>query len=348
MKTIQIENKQGKVKLTDAVTPFSVEKLTEEIGKLFGASAFAQGADFGVITNAAENAVDTLEIEINSPGGSIFDGYNIYREIESLRERGVEVTATVTGMAASMASVICMACNIVRIVPHGRMMIHEASQTVRGNSEDLRKSADLLDGISNDIAVIYSNKTGKSIENVRAMMKKETWMNAKESVELGFADEIFDIRATSPKSQVMNWLAKLLPSADADALSKLEAQVLESETTRVELETAQAKIAELQGLAVIVAEKDEEIKNLSTAKTDLEDRIADFTNQITAKDEEIKAINESIPAKISEALAGIGQPEPLNTGGESAPTDKSKTRKEFNAMSPQARLDFVKAGGKIK
>jgi ATP-dependent protease ClpP protease subunit len=103
MKFLEIENKTGKVKLNEVVTRESIGKMIDEIGKLFGATASASGADFGEIMNAAENAVDVLEIEINSPGGSVFDGYTIYQEIQSLKDRGVVVNATITGMAASMA-----------------------------------------------------------------------------------------------------------------------------------------------------------------------------------------------------------------------------------------------------
>ena len=105
MNAIEITNKSGKIRLNDVVVKPVIDQLIDEIGKLFGAKAVADGADFGEITNCAENAIDTLEIEINSPGGSIFDGYTIYNEIRSLRDRGVEVTATIIGMAASMASV---------------------------------------------------------------------------------------------------------------------------------------------------------------------------------------------------------------------------------------------------
>ncbi len=113
MKTIQVENKQGKVKLNEVVTRESIGRMIDEISKLFGAKAVADGADFGEIMNVAENAVDVLDIEINSPGGSVFDGYTVYQEIKSLQDRGVVINATITGMAASMASVICMACNKV-------------------------------------------------------------------------------------------------------------------------------------------------------------------------------------------------------------------------------------------
>jgi ATP-dependent Clp endopeptidase proteolytic subunit ClpP len=253
--------------------------------------------------------VDTLEIEINSPGGSIFDGYNIYNEILSLRERGVVVTATVTGMAASMASVICMACDEVRIVPHGRMMIHEASQGVRGNSDELRKAADLLDGISADIAQKYADRTGKTLDDIRALMKAETWMTAKEAVKMGFADAIFDIRATNPKPTAMNLLSKLFPGNDEAA--KIEAAIVENDSLRAELTEAQAKITELSGLSAIIVEKDTEIASLAQAKTDLEARVSEALETITAKDAEIAEAKASAAAKATETLASIGQPEPL-------------------------------------
>ena len=169
---IQIENKGGKVKLNEQVTQDSIKRMIDEIGRLFGAKAVAEGADFGEIMNSAENAVDVLELEINSPGGSVFDGYTIYQEIKSLRDRGVTVNATITGMAASMASVICMACDKISMVKHGRMMIHDASSMTQGNAEQLRKTADLLDGISENIAEIYADKTGMDKEEIREISKK--------------------------------------------------------------------------------------------------------------------------------------------------------------------------------
>jgi ATP-dependent Clp endopeptidase proteolytic subunit ClpP len=330
MKIIQIENKSGKVKLTDAIMPWSVEKLTEDIGKLFGAKASAEGADFGVITNFAENAVDTLEIEINSPGGSIFDGYNIYNEIMSLRERGVVVTATVTGMAASMASVICMACNVIRMVPHGKMMIHEASQGVRGNADELRKAADLLDGLSSDIAQIYANRTGKPLEEMRELMKRETWMSAKEAVTAGFANEVFDIRAEAPKSVGMNLLKMIFPGNEAE-ISKIEAALVEADSLREDLIKAESRITELSGLAEANASLQGEVASLTTAKADLDAALVTASAELAAKDAEIESVTASIPLKITEALAAIGQPEPLAI--ESKPTEEIKSLTGFSKVS---------------
>jgi ATP-dependent Clp endopeptidase proteolytic subunit ClpP len=287
---ITIENKAGKVKLNEAVTQDSIRRMIDEIGRMFGAKAVAEGADFGEIMNCAENAVDVLDIEINSPGGSVFDGYTIYREIKSLRDRGVTVNATITGIAASMASVIAMAADKIAIVKHGRMMIHDASSAAQGNAESLRKTAELLDGISDDIAGIYAERTGIDKEEIREMMKRETWMTARESIANGIVDEVlgeqFDFREEKAQSNAMSFLNRLTnPSSEEsieriaalegditaqaaefqDKLDKVEAALQEAATIQAEnielrakaelVPTLEAKITELENAAKITAEK---------------------------------------------------------------------------------------------
>ena len=339
MNHLTIEDKAGKLRLTEVVHKESVDRMIDQIGRLFGAKAAAEGADFGVIMNAAENAVDTLEIEINSPGGSVFDGYTIYNEIKSLRERGVEVTATITGMAASMASVIAMAATRIRMVPHARMMIHDAQQVVGGNADKLRQSANLLDGISADIANIYANRTGKPVEEIRAMMKKETWMSAKEAVEKGFADEVFDIRAENPTPMVMNILKVLFPQNEAE-LSKVESALAEVDSLRADLSTATAEVEALkaeitakdQTIAehvAAIASKEERITELSAKVDEIQAQAAEQAEVIKAKDAEIEAAKESAGKLAVEQLAAIGQSAPLPTSTETAPVSHLAV---FNAL----------------
>ena len=320
MKFLEIENKTGKVKLNEMVTRDSIGRMIDEIGKLFGATASASGADFGEIMNAAENAVDVLEIEINSPGGSVFDGYTIYQEIQSLKDRGVVVNATITGMAASMASVICMACNKVSIVPHGRMMIHDASSGFAGNAEQMRKQADLLDGISADIANIYSARTGKEVAEIRAMMKNETWMNAEATVENGFADEIakFD---KEPKNN-MSLLSKLFPNNDQ--VEQIEAAIQEADSIRAELVSSQERIAELEA----------SIENHAIVSSDLVEAKAKISEieaageakdlEIVALKAEVQSIDDKAAIKASELLAQNGHPQAVNLNDDSEETDHIK------------------------
>lgn len=320
MKILEIENKTGKVKLNEMVTRDSIGRMIDEIGKLFGATASASGADFGEIMNAVENAVDVLEIEINSPGGSVFDGYTIYQEIQSLKDRGVVVNATITGMAASMASVICMACNKVSIVPHGRMMIHDASSGFAGNAEQMRKQADLLDSISADIANIYAARTGKEVDDIRAMMKNETWMNAEATVENGFADEILKFDK-EPKNN-MSILAKLFPNNDQ--VEQIEAAIQENDSIRAELVSSQERIAELES----------SIQDHALASSNLieaQNKITEFESLVEGKDLEIanlkadiQSVDDKAAIKAAELLAQNGHPQAVNLNDDSDETDHIK------------------------
>lgn len=318
---IQIENKGGKVKLNELVTQDSIKRMIDEIGKLFGAKAVADGADFGEMMNHAENAVDVLELEINSPGGSVFDGYTIYQEIKSLRDRGVVVNATITGMAASMASVICMACDNVAMVKHGRMMIHDASSTTQGNAEQLRKTADLLDGISDNIADIYHEKTGMDKDKIRRMMKLETWMNAKESLDNGFVNEVigeqFDIRQEKAESSHMNFLNRLTNPSSEESIERIAALEADISAQAADFQTriTAAELA-LQEAAELTAEN-------------IELRIkAELVPALEVKISELEAIAvitaEKIDTAAAQKLASMGHGEPLDLGSASVTDTKPK------------------------
>ena len=114
----------------------------------------------------------------------------------------------------------------------------------------------------------------------------------------------------------MNLLSKLFPGNDEAA--KIEAAIVENDSLRAELTEAQAKITELSGLSAIIVEKDTEIVSLAQAKTDLEARVSEALETITAKDAEIAEAKASAAVIATETLASIGQPEPLaiEEGGE--------------------------------
>jgi ATP-dependent protease ClpP protease subunit len=343
---ITIENKAGKVKLNEAVTQDSIRRMIDEIGRMFGAKAVAEGADFGEIMNCAENAVDVLDIEINSPGGSVFDGYTIYQEIKSLRDRGVIVNVTITGMAASMASVIAMAADKISIVKHGRMMIHDASSGAVGNAQSLRKTADILEAISEDIAAIYSDRTGINKTKIRKMMMSETWMNASEALENSFVDEVLgvqvDIRQASAESSHMSFLNRLTNPSSEESIERIAA--LEADITAQAAEfQAKLEAAEmaLQEAAEITAQNIELRAKAELVPT-LEAKITELENAAT-----ITA--EKIDIAAAQKLASMGHGEALNLG-EEAPTEtnaKELSLVAFNQLTPSQRMDFIKSGGKI-
>ena len=130
-----------------------------------------------------------LVIEINSPGGNVWDGLAIYN---MLRGRQAPVTTRVVGIAASIASIIALAGDTVEIADAALFMIHDPSGMVAGSSEDMRKMADALDQHAEVLAGIYRKRTGRSIESIRAAMKAETWFTADEAIQFGLANRHTD------------------------------------------------------------------------------------------------------------------------------------------------------------
>lgn len=130
-----------------------------------------------------------LDIYINSPGGSVFDGSAIYSQ---LKRHAAKKTVYVEGLAASIASMIAMAGDEVVIPKNAFLMIHRASGAAMGTAADMKKMADVLEKIESGIASAYIAKTGRDAEEIQALMEAETWMNGEEAVALGFADRVTD------------------------------------------------------------------------------------------------------------------------------------------------------------
>ena len=153
-----------------------------------GADFFSEGVsakDF--VREIAALKVTQLDVHINSPGGSVFDGQAIYN---ALRSHPAKVTSYVDGLAASIASVIALAADNVVMAGNALMMIHDPVGGAFGSSGDMRKMADILDTVAGTIAGVYVEKTGKPVDEVTAAMADETWFNAKEAVAFGLADEV--------------------------------------------------------------------------------------------------------------------------------------------------------------
>lgn len=130
-----------------------------------------------------------IELHINSPGGDVHQGLAIYNQ---LRQRAGEVHVIVDGLAASAASFIAMAASPgkLEMAPHSQMMIHNGFSMAIGDANDLRKTADLLDMVTGEIASIYAERAGKPAEHFLALMAAETWLTDKQAVAEGLADGI--------------------------------------------------------------------------------------------------------------------------------------------------------------
>jgi len=130
---------------------------------------------------------EDLEVEINSGGGSVFAGSEIYTALKSYKGN---VAVKIVGLAASAASVIAMAGNKVMMSPTAQMMIHNVSSCAAGDYREMEHTAEILKNANDTIANAYRIKTGKTQEELLALMDKETWMTAQKAKELGFIDEV--------------------------------------------------------------------------------------------------------------------------------------------------------------
>lgn len=129
---------------------------------------------------------DRLQVKINSGGGDVLAGQEIYATLRSRNDVDIEVE----GLAASAASVIAMAGKST-ISPIGMIMIHDVSiSRTGGNHAQLSKQAETLKAWDEALASAYVEKTGKSKAEIIQMMDAETWITADKAVELGFIDAI--------------------------------------------------------------------------------------------------------------------------------------------------------------
>lgn len=142
------------------------------------AKAFAQ--------QLAELDVDKINLYVNSPGGSAWDGVAI---MNSLRRHRARVEVTVDGIAASAASLICMAGDHITMNASSQMMIHDASGLAWGNAQTMHETAALLDKLSDSYADAYAKRAGGARAEWRDIMRAETWYTAEEAVTAGLADE---------------------------------------------------------------------------------------------------------------------------------------------------------------
>jgi ATP-dependent Clp endopeptidase proteolytic subunit ClpP len=159
-------------------------QIFDQIGEDWYGGSGLSAKQFSDVLNEIGNG--PLLVEINSPGGNVWDGLSIYNQ---LRGRKAPVTTRVVGIAASIASIIALAGDRVEMADAALMMIHDPSGMASGTSEDMRKMAEALDQHAQVLVGVYAKKTGRSAESIRAAMKAETWFTTAEALAFGLVDK---------------------------------------------------------------------------------------------------------------------------------------------------------------
>jgi len=159
-------------------------QIFDQIGEDWYGGSGLSAKQFSDVLNEIGNG--PLLVEINSPGGNVWDGLSIYNQ---LRGRKAPVTTRVVGIAASIASIIALAGDRVEMADAALMMIHDPSGMASGTSEDMRKMAEALDQHAEVLVGVYAKKTGRSPESIRAAMRAETWFTTAEALAFGLVDK---------------------------------------------------------------------------------------------------------------------------------------------------------------
>lgn len=139
-----------------------------------------------------------VTVYINSPGGDVFAAAAMY---SALREHKGHVTVKVTGIAASAASVVAMAGDEILMSPVAYMMIHDPWTVASGNAREFERQAAMLRETSEGLVAAYTQRTGKTRDEIVKMLEAETYMSAQRCVDEGFADGILDFADRAPDSQ---------------------------------------------------------------------------------------------------------------------------------------------------
>lgn len=163
-----------------------------------------------------------VTVHINSPGGSVTDALAIY---SILRKHQGHITAVVDGLCASAATIVALAADEIVMAEHSLLMVHNPWTVASGDAAQMRKTADTLDVASREMVALYTERTGLSGDKVSAIMGAETWFNAYEAVEAGFAHRIDNAERNKPRlaATAMSFLATVVraPEAATQSLQRL-------------------------------------------------------------------------------------------------------------------------------
>lgn len=165
-----------------------------------------------VMAALAEMDGKHVMVRLNTPGGSVDEGIAIYNALK--RHKG-GVTTVVDSLAASMGSYLLQAGERRIVASNAMVMVHDPWTIAFGNAAELRKNADVLDKYAQRMIPDYSERSGKSVEEITSIMAEETWYAGKEIVDAGFADEIETIdRNVEPSSlAALRHLSRKAPAA---------------------------------------------------------------------------------------------------------------------------------------
>ena len=238
---VNVTNESADINLFDAIggDAISGQRVADEIKML---------ADFGI---------KTINIHINSPGGSILDGFSIFSAIKNSE---ATVNTHIDGVAASIAGIIAMAGEKIFMADFGRLMIHNPMIGGDDNPDDPKAKA-ALQSLKDSLITIFKGRTKKSKSELSEMMNKETWLSPQEALDQGFIDEI--VKVTSTNRMALEEITNVLKPENSNT------KKMEQVCAYLELTKDATEEAILVAIKKIAADRDQNKTDLEAKETEL-------------------------------------------------------------------------------
>lgn len=249
--------------------------------KHFGNDGNEVGVDGSLIANEIHyineynsqnngEAIECIEVKINSPGGSVQDGLSI---CDAILTSKIPVTTNIVGMAYSMAGVVAMCGHKKVMNDYATFMMHNVSG---GDNEEV------LDLLTNSLATIFDNNTALTLDKCRELMNMETWLSAKECLAYGLIDEITTTKIKKPNAKTVNELCEFYNKITNTKINKMEKII-----GFLNLNADASETVVLEKVTAVVLEKEAAVNK---------------TTEVTSENDALKVENEALKAE-KEALA---------------------------------------------
>lgn len=226
------------------------------------------------IRQQLSSANGPVNLAIHSPGGSVYDGIAIFNAIRDHRRAGHPVTATVSGIAASMATYIAMAAETVTVEDNAVWMIHNPYVMALGDHREMQKTANILSSLSSILGRAYAAKTGDTLDTIAANMDSEQWLFGSEIVAAGYADVL--VPAGDGAEARLDALALA-----QHAFSAMQAKLREADSAQIHQIAAMLPHAKQEAVVAtetktaetVIEEEAEQVEQAETAAPNVEEAI---------------------------------------------------------------------------
>lgn len=231
----------------------------------------------------------TLNIYINSPGGSVFTTDASISMLRRAKENGIKVNAYIDGLAASCGSWLPMVADEIFIYPQSIMMIHKPLCCVYGNADEMQKEIEVLNKIENDVIVpLYMDKAKEGVTEdiIKDKMTKETWLNATEIQEMFNVTLLEDKREITccVDREVFNQYSNVPKELLDEATKENSEEEPVVEPTKNEGEQTENKTKELEDKIINLTQENE---TLTKDKGEVETKLNEANETIIALNKEV-------------------------------------------------------------